>query len=114
MAYGTRVQFEELRRVAFGGIGAAYAALGGATGDHTRLFSIFNATDADVDICIDNGPTVICVAANSGQVFSLTANKVGDDGLFLKQGSIFYQKRASAAPTKGNLWAQVMYADGGV
>ena len=114
MAYGTRVQFEELRRVGFAGIGAGYAALGGATSDHTRLVSIINGTDVDVDICLDNGPTAICVAANSGQVFDLTTNKVRDDGLFIKKGTIFYQKRTSGAPTKGNLWIQVMYADGGV
>ena len=114
MAYGTRVRFEELRRVGFAGIGAGYAALGGATSDHTRLVSIFNGTDADVDIALNDFTTVFSLAASSGQIFDFTSNKVRDDGLFLMQGTIFYQKRTSAAPTKGNLWIQVMYADGGV
>ena len=43
MAYGTRVRFEELREAAFGAIAAGYTAVGGATSDHTRLFSIFNS-----------------------------------------------------------------------
>ena len=114
MAFGTRVRFEELRRVAFGGIGAAYAALGGATSDHTRVICIFNGTDADVDISLDGVTTFICVAAHSGQIFDFTTNKVRDDGLFLQEGTIFYQKRTSGAPSVGNLWIEVLYADGGV
>jgi len=114
MAYGTRVRFEELRLAAFGAIGAAYAAIGGATSDHTRLVSIFNSTDADIDISLNGVTTHMRIAAGSGQVLDLTTNKVRDDGLFIDQGTIFYQKRSAGAPSTGNLWIQVMYADGGV
>lgn len=114
MAYGRRVAFEAVRTVAFGGIGAAYAAVGTATVDQARLISIFNATDANVTISFDGVTDHIIMASGSGQVFDFTANEVKDDGLFLKKGTIFYAKRTSGAPTAGSLWIQVMYAQGGV
>lgn len=114
MAFGTRVRFEEIREAAFGAIGAAYLAVGGATSDHTRLVSFFNSTDADVYISLNGATNHLRIAAGSGQILDLTTNKVKDDGLFIDEGTIFYQKRVGAAPTTGSLWIQVMYADGGV
>jgi len=114
MAFGTRVRFEELREVAFGGIGAAYAAVGGSTSDHTRLVAFYNATDKDVYISLNGVTNHLRIASGSGQVLDLTANKVRDDGLFVDLGTVFYVKRASGAPTSGTLWIQVMYANGGV
>jgi hypothetical protein len=114
MAYGTRVRFEELREAAFGVIGAAYAAVGGSTSDHTRLVSFFNSTDTDVYISLNGATNHLRIAAGSGQVLDLTTNKVRDDGLFIDEGTFFYAKRAAGAPSSGSLWIQVMYADGGV
>lgn len=114
MAYGTRVRFEELRELAFGGIGAAYAAVGGATGDHTRLFTLNNTTNTDLYISTDGVKNHLRVAAGSAKIFDLTANKVKDDGLFVDQGTTFYVKRAAGAPTTGLIWIEAMYADGGV
>lgn len=114
MAFGTRVRFEAVREAAFGAIAAGYTALGLATTDHTRLVSFFNATDADVYISLDGVNNHLRIATGSGQVLDLTANKVRDDGLFIDEGTIFYQKRVAAAPTTGSVWVQVMYADGGV
>lgn len=114
MAYGTRVRFEALRELAFGGIGAAYAAVGGATGDHTRLATFNNTTDTDLYISMDGVTNHLRVASGSGKVFDLTTNKVQDDGLFVSQGTTFYVKRTAGAPSTGLIWIEVMYADGGV
>ena len=114
MAYGTRVRFEELRELAFGGIGAAYAAIGGATGDHTRLVTFNNTTDTDLYISTNGVTNHLRIASGSGKVLDLTTNKVRDDGLFVDQGTVFYVKRTAGAPTTGLIWIEVMYADGGV
>ena len=114
MAYGTRVRFEAIREAAFGTIGAAYSAVGSATGDHTRLAAIFNSTDADVYIPLDGVTNHLRIASGSGQIFDLTTNKVRDDGLFIAQGTTFYVKRAAGAPSSGLVWIEVLYADGGV
>lgn len=114
MAYGTRVRFEELRELAFGGIGVNYAAVGGATNDHTRLVAMYNTTDTDLYLSLNGATNHLRLASGSGKVFDLTTNKVRDDGLFVDQGTVFYVKRASGAPSTGEIWIEVMYADGGV
>lgn len=116
MAFGKRVRFEALREVGFAGIGAAYVALGAATSDYTRIVSVFNSTNQDVYISLNGGVTHhLRIASGTGQVFDLTTNKVRDDGFFIAKGTTFYQRHCGAvAPTSGNLWIQVAYADGGV
>lgn len=114
MAFGTRVRFEEIRELAFGGIGANYAAVGGSTGDHTRLVAMYNTTDTDVYVSLNGVTNQLRIASGSGKVYDLTTNKVRDDGLFIDQGTIFYVKRAAGAPSTGRVWFEVMYADGGV
>lgn len=114
MAYGRRARFEALRTLAFGGIGAAYAACGGATTDYTRIVSFFNGTDVDVTVSLDGVTDHLRVSSGSGQVFDLTANEVKDDGLFIPVGTTFYLKQSVGAPSKGSFWIQVMNATGGV
>jgi hypothetical protein len=115
MAYGRIVAFEALREIAFGGIGAAYAALGPATTDYARLITIHNTSDADVYITTDLRKNEMRIAAGSARVFDWTTNKVRDDGLMERKGTVFYLKQtAMGAPTQGNVWIEVIYADGGI
>lgn len=114
MAYGTRATFDAVREVAFGSIGAAYAAVGTALTDHARLVRFVNQTDAQVYISTDAATDGIRMAANSFFILDLSSNKVRDDGLFLPVGTTFYAKRVSGAPTSGSLWIEVVYAAGGV
>lgn len=114
MAYGRRVEFEAVREVAFGSIGAAYAALGNVLSDNARIISISNDTDAPVYISFDGTTDHIRVAANSFKLFDLTANKTRDDGYFLAKRTQIYQKRVSGAPTTGTLWVEVIVASGGI
>lgn len=114
MAYGTRAAFEPIREVAFGSIGATYAAIGTALTDHARLVRIVNSANAEVYVSIDGVTDHIRMAANSFFLIDFSSNKVRDDGLFLPLGTVFYQKRVSGAPSSGSLWIEVMYAQGGV
>ena len=114
MAYGTRATFDAVREVAFGSIGAAYAAVGTALTDHARIIRLVNQTDAQVYISTDGSTDHIRMAANSFFILDFSANKVRDDGLFLPVGTIFYAKRQSGAPTSGSLWIEVIAAAGGV
>ncbi|MFQ5685104.1 MAG: hypothetical protein ACE5GV_00440 [Candidatus Scalindua sp.] len=114
MAYGRRVVFETIREVAFGGIGAAYAALGAVLGDNARIISFSNSTDQEIYISFDGINDHIRLAANSFKLYDLTSNKVRDDGYFLANRTQIYQKRVSGAPTLGSLWAEVIVAGGGV
>jgi len=113
MSYGKRVAFEEIREVAFGSIGAAYAAVGSATSDMARLVGITNTTDVEVYISFDGTTNHLRLASGSFKLFDLTANEI-DKGLLLKKATTFYAKRVSGAPTEGSVWIEVMFAEGGV
>lgn len=114
MAYGRRVVFETIREAAFGAIGAAYAALGGALTENARLVRFANGTNADIYISFDGVNNHARIAANSFAIYDLTANKVRDDGYFLPRGTIISQRRVSGAPTSGTLWVEVVIAGGGI
>lgn len=114
MAYGRRVTFETIREVAFGGIGAAYAALGAVLGDNAHIIGFSNSTDAEVYISFDGVNNHLRLAANSFKVYDLTANKVRDDGYFLATNTQIFQMRVAGAPTSGSLWAEVVVASGGI
>ena len=114
MAYGRVVAFDELREAAFGTIAAGYTAIGAGTSDYARLVSMFNSTDTDVYISLNGVGNQIRLASGSGQIFDFTANEVRDDGLFVREGTVFYQKRAGGAPSRGAVWIEVVYATGGV
>lgn len=114
MAYGTRAAFEAVREVAFGSVGAAYAAVGSAITDHARMVRFVNQTDAQVYISTDASTDMIRMAANSFFILDFSSNKVSNEGLFLPVGTTFYVKRQSGAPTSGSLWIEVVYAQGGV
>lgn len=113
MAYGKIVQFEPIREVAFGGIGAAYAAVGGATTDYGRMVSIFSTLDAEVYISLDGVDDHIRIPVTLGRVWDFNANRI-DDSFFIEKDTTFYVKRVSGAPTEGNLWIEVTYAGGGI
>lgn len=113
MAYGTKVEFEAVREVAFGAIGAAYSAVGVRTIDYTRLLMASNDTDADVYVSFDGTTDHIRIKAGSQKTFDLTANTVHDDGYFLDRNTQIFIKRVSGAPTTGLVWFEVMYGGGG-
>lgn len=114
MAYGTRAQFDTVREVAFGSIGAAYGAVGSALTDHARILRFVNQTDAQVYISLDGSSDQIRMAANSFFIVDCATNRIRDDGLFVPVGTIFYAKRAAGAPTSGSLWIEVVSGAGGV
>ena len=113
MAYGTRASFEPIREIAFGSVGAAYTAVGTALTDNARLVRLVNTMNTEVYISLDGVTDVIRMAAGSFYLMDLSTNKVRDDGLFLAVGTIFYVKQV-IAPGSGNLWIEVLYAQGGV
>ena len=110
MSNNGRANFDAVREVAFGGIGAAYAALGDALDDYTRKIGIYNSTNQDVYISFDGVVDHLRIAAGSGQVWDISE----DDGPYIPNRTVIYQRHTGAAPASGNLWVQIMNVDGGV
>lgn len=114
MAYGTRASFEAVREVAFGSIGANYAAVGTATTDHARIIIFTNTTNAEVYVSLDGSTNMMRLPANSYRLIDFSTNRIRDDGLFIPIGTLFYVKQVSGAPGSGSFWVEVVYGAGGV
>jgi len=104
MAYKNRATIETVRSLAFGGIGAAYAAVGAITTVPTRILYAVNATDKDLWISDDGTNNKFFIPTGSFILIDLTANKVRDDGFFLPEQTYWYAKHAGAAPTSGSIY----------
>lgn len=113
MAFGTRVVFDSIRELAFGSITGTYAALGMPTSDSVRVITFQNQTNQQIYISFDGVNDHLRLAANSFKLFDLSSNKVRDDGLFLASGIQLYVKYVSTLGASGNVWAEVMSAEGG-
>ena len=113
MAYGTRVRFDSVRELGFGGISGTYTSVGTPTTDHVRILSMNNSTDQEVYVSFDGVTDHLRFAANSFKLLDLSTNKIRDDGLFLAVGTQIYVKEVSASVTSGSFWIEVMYGEGG-
>jgi len=114
MAYGIRAQLDNLRELGFASISGAYATVGTPLTDHARIICFSNSTDADMYISDDGVNNKLRLAANSFRLIDFSTNKIRDDGLFVSQGTQFYVKQNSGAPSRGNVWIEVTSASGGV
>lgn len=114
MAFGTRAKFDAVREVAFGGISAVYAVVGGPLTDHARIIRFVNSTNAEVYITTDTTENELRLAASSFVLFDFSTNRIQNDGLFVHVGTQFYVKQVSGAPGSGGVWIEVISAEGGV
>lgn len=108
---GRRLLFEAQRSIAFGSIGAGYADIGTVMANPIRMIMIDNLTDANLQFSIDGTNDHFVVAANSGKVLDLTANKVDRTGFVLAEGTAISVKRIGT-PTTGSVYLSVMYGRG--
>jgi hypothetical protein len=111
MSYGIRVVFDQLRSLAFGGIGVGYAPVGGVFLHPMRIISIKNLTDANLLFSFDGVNDYDIVPAEAGVVYDLCTNRVGTLGAFLSVGTQVYVKE-SGVPTVGAVYVTCLYGYG--
>jgi len=110
MAYNNRVIVDARRVIAFGAIGAAYAAIGVALASPARVFILNNLTDADMDISLDGVTDHFILPQRSFKLIDVSANKIRDDGFFIAEGTFFYVKQTVGAPTLGSVYVEIIRA----
>ncbi len=107
-----RVYFDTLRSLAFGGISAAYAAVGSALTVEPRIICITNDTDAGMIFSDDNTNATgkLYLPKGAFKLFDLTANMVPgkDDSFVIAKGTIWYVKQ-TAAVTLGGVYIEYIY-----
>lgn len=99
---------EEVKSLAFGSIGAAYAAVGDKLTNPARMVMIQNFTDANLMFSFDGSVDHLPLKSESSFVFDLTANKSTDGGFFLEVGTGISVKRIGT-PTSGSVYISVFY-----
>jgi hypothetical protein len=113
MAAGvSRAFFEPLRTLAFGGISAAYAAVGTPLEHQVRAFCITNNTQGDMIFSLDD--TVpegeMFIAKGSYKLYDVQANMNAqfDDKYVIAVGTQFFVKQLTA-PTSGDVFVECLY-----
>lgn len=103
MAYPVHAEIDTIRTTAFGSIGASFTSVGSIVDKPTRLFYVFNDTDATLYISDDGVNNKFKLPSGAFIVLDITANKIRDDGLFLRKNRYWYVKHAGVAPTSGSI-----------
>lgn len=110
--FNIRLEYENLRSLAFGSIGAAYTIVGTAFSNPIIIYKIYNGTDQDVLFSTDgtNDKDILPIGANF--VVDVRTNKAKDGaGLAVQKGGAFYIKQgAGGAPTSGSVYVTALYA----
>jgi hypothetical protein len=108
--YLLKAEFEELRTVAFAGIGAGYAIFGAPLVNPSRLIIITNTTNQSVTLSTNGVTDHLIIPAGSFKLLDISANRSAKDGFYFRTGTQFYQKRTSAAPTTGSIYLETIFA----
>lgn len=107
-----RLQYENLRSLAFGSIGASYVIVGTAFANPISVFKIYNGTNQDVLFSTDGTNNKDVIPAGANFVLDITTNKSGEHaGLFFRKGdAVFIKQGAAGAPTSGSVFVTSLFA----
>ena len=102
---------ETLRTLAFGGIGGAYAAIGAAFANPSRILYITNTTDVVLTFSLDGVNDHFVVPTGAGLIVDVMTNRSNPGGAFvISQGTVVYVK---GAPTSGAVYLSTFYGANG-
>jgi len=106
----SRVFFEPIKTLAFGGISGAYASIGAATTHEVRLVCITNNTEGDMYFTTNTTQDEMFVASGSFKLFDLQANNYEktDPKFVFEVGTQFSVKQIEA-PTSGSVYVECIY-----
>ena len=98
-----KVRIEDLRKLAFGAIGAGFAVVGPILTDDAEMACITNNTNVNLIVSIDGVKEQIIMIAGAYKLLDLRTNlkKVGSR-------TQFWVKAEAALPTSGSLYIEVI------
>lgn len=106
----SRVYFEAIKTLAFGGISGAYASVGSPTTHPIRAFCISNNTAGDMYFTTNLSQDEMFLAAGSFRLYDLQANMNPqfDDKMVLAIGTQFSVKQITA-PVSGSVYVECIF-----
>lgn len=111
MAASLELRSEAVRSLAFGSIGAAYAAVGSKLERQVRMVFVQNNTDAELMFSFDGVNDHFPLASRAFLLLDVTANDINAAGFYISKGTQFQVKRIGT-PTAGNVYISTFYARG--
>ena len=105
-----RIDFEELRSLAFGSISTSLAAVGAALSHPAYKLEISNATDDAVIVSFDGTTDHKYLPTSTSVIYDFTMDST--DGDYLGTGKTVYVRHIlGAAPTSGSVYVSVTYRE---
>lgn len=107
---GQQLRSEVQRTLAFGSIGASYAAVGAKTDHPTQILLVQNLTDAAVQFSFDGVNDHFPLAAGVSLVLDACSDRTDDVlGLFISAGTTMHVKEIDT-PTTGAVYITPIYS----
>lgn len=110
---GSRMTFEAMDELAFGSIGASYAAVGTDVDPAVRQYIVSNLTDVTLGFSFDGSTDHFVMLPMSQFVSDITANSGLKASLLMSVGTVCYVKHRGSAPTSGSVTFSTVYGAGG-
>jgi hypothetical protein len=110
--FSSQASIDAIRSLGFASIGATYTAIGAPTEYQTRIICFTNTTDADVLFSVNGLIDQLIAPAGFFKLFDVTTNHrpVNMDDFVIKANTQWFVKYASAAPTSGAVYIEIIYA----
>ena len=109
---GMRVVAEEVRVLAFGGIGLLFVPIGAVLNNPTRLLNIDNDTNQAILISYDGVTPQQYIPAQTGLVLDFTSNSGATVFPLMAAGTTIYVSQVLVAPTSGLVAVSAYYCVG--
>ena len=116
MSVAIRANFEEVRRLAFGGISGVFAGIGTEFAHPARVIYLKNNTDVALTFSNDGILDKLDLDAWESTVLDLSSNKTIENGFCLKETTRIYVREhplVLVAPTIGYVSLSVVYGETG-
>ena len=108
--FGSRMQFEPMKELAFGSITGSYVAVGVSTDPAVRQYIVSNLTDAILGFSFDGVTDHFVMLPKSQFVSDITSNSSTSVTLLMAIGVSLYVKHRGSAPTTESVTFSTIYA----
>jgi hypothetical protein len=112
MSFTNRALVDTLRTIAFGAVGATFVPVGPPLAFPARIICFTNTSAVDLIFSMDGVTDQLIVPAGSFKLFDITTNHrpVNQDDFCFSNGTQWYVRYVSGAPSSGSVYIEVVYA----
>ena len=103
MSFSRVISYQTQKTIANGSIGASYTIIGSAFQHETRIFSVYNGTDALLQFSIDGVNDHFVLPTEGTIVIDLAANNQAGVATMFRAGLAVYVKQIGA-PSSGSVY----------